>query len=203
MGQDPQIALLNSGLFKMGSQGRAKTTLEPRKDAFHLPALIIGLLRKAFFHLTSVWSCRSDPFMTPIIDRYDRRANTKYFTTELMMPLAIVSWIAQQLLDRQATYRLPDRWRQIRRVITRGNTHHRPSDQMAGVMTDNGQFGPITVTFGAFALTQQVVAADELRVQAGGVDGGFRMPLDQTTQLCSPENGLQETLKSPFFTRRC
>jgi len=203
MGQDPQIALLSSGLFTMGSQSRSKTTLEPRKDALGLPTLVIGLLRKAFFHLPTIWSCRSDPFTTPIIDRYDRAADTKYFTTKLLVPLAIVSCIAQQLLNRQATYRLPDRWWQIRRIITRCHAHHRPSDQMASVMTDNSQLGPITVTLGAFALTQQVVAADELTVQTGSVDGGFGMLLDQTTQLCSVKNGLQETLKSPFFTRRC
>ncbi len=164
MGQYPQAALLSPCLFTLSSQGRSKTTLETRKHALGLPALIIGFLRKAFFHLPSIWSCRSNPFMTPIIDRYDRRADTKYFATELMMPFAIVSWIGQQLIDGKATYRLPERWWKIRRVITRGYTDHRPSDQMAGVMTDNGQLGPITVTLGAFALTQQVVTADVLRV---------------------------------------
>ncbi len=164
MGQHPQAALLGPCLFSASPQGRIKPPLELREDALGLPALIIGLLRKAFLHLPAIWSCRSNPFMTPIIDRYDRRADTKHFPTELMVPFGIVGWISQQLIDGKTTYRLPDRWWKIRRVITRGYTDHRPSDQMAGVMTDNGQLGPIAVTLGAFALTQQVVTADVLRV---------------------------------------
>ena len=164
MGQHPQAALLGPCLFSASPQGRSKTTLETRKHALGLPALIIGILRKAFFHLPSIWGRRNNPFTTAIIDRYDRRADTKHFPTDLMVPFGIVSWISQQLIDGKTTYRLPDRWWKIRRVITRRYTDHRPSDQMAGVMTDNGQLGPIAVTLGAFALAHQVVTADVLRV---------------------------------------
>ena len=178
MGQYTQAALLGTALGFTGSQGRAKPTLKPRKYTLNLPTLIIGLLRKAFLHLPAIWSCRCSFLITSIVDRYDRRADTKYFPTELVMPFTIVSWIGQQLIDSKATYRLLDCWCKIRRVITRSYTNHCGSDQMAGVMTNNSQFGPITVTLGTFTLTHQIVPANILRIQAGGIYGSFGILLD-------------------------
>lgn len=56
MGQYTQAALLRPALCFMGSQGRSEATLKPRKHALGLPTVIIGLLRKAFLHLTAIWS---------------------------------------------------------------------------------------------------------------------------------------------------
>jgi hypothetical protein len=114
----------------------------------------------------------------------------------------VVAGVGQQAVEGDVAGRLPHRLRELGRIVAGAARGHRPCQEVRGIVADYRQLGPGSAAFKT-PTAAQVIQAGLVRLEARGVDRGFRACPDQAEGLRSGKNSGQERLESPFFSSRC
>lgn len=120
-----------------------------------------------------------------------------------MVVLGVVGRVAQDCVEGQVGTRLAHRRREVRRVVAGPATDDGTCDQVGTGVADRGQLGPERLPKGGLSPPPLEVAADMPCLQARGVDGALRTPLDQAERTRADENGGKKAFKRPPFSNRC
>lgn len=201
MGQNSHQALGIASFILGRSQRRSQASLVLRDRAFHMPAMSVHAPVKPTLHLSSIAAFRPLPGV-PFVGRDDRRADAQFLAGEAMVVLAVVARVPDQPVDREMATRLPDRFRKLRRVLTRAVAHHGPGKQVGVGVTHQGELGPMAPQESFVPDAMNVMAGGMSTLQAGRVNDGFRLGLDQATRFSKAENRLKELVERPFFSSR-
>ena len=70
------------------------------------------------------------------------------------------------------------------------------------VFTGDRQFGPTSIPLYSAAAFEEV-SADVLAFHTSRINAGFNVLVDQTVGSGSPENGVEDSLNTPFFRSLC
>jgi hypothetical protein len=184
-----------------GSQSRSEAALELGEHAFGLPTLSIDPPRKTALHPTTI--ATADATLTAAeIHRDDGGPDAQFFAAEPMVRFGVIAGVAQQPVDRKMARRLRDGGLEVGGIVAGPRAHLGRPDEVRVVVADHGDLGPGPIPFHA-ALSVQEVPADVVTFQAGGVDAGLGLALQQASGLGSAENGVEQLIESPFFRSRC
>jgi len=190
-----------STLRRTGGQGVSVEPFESGEHAFSLPTLTVDPPREASLHLTTI-AATGAPLAAAGVYGNHAGPDAQRFATKPVVSLGIIGRIAQQPANRKVVHGLTDSGPEVGGIVTRPGASPGGPDQMRIVLADDGKFGPGPVAFGAAPATQEV-PADIMACQAGGVDAGLGLRLQQARGLGNAENGLEQSIESPFFRSRC
>ena len=157
---------------------------------------------KARFHLPTVFDLRPFATAATVVERDDRRADSEPFSTEAVVVLAVVGGISDQAVKGNVQGRLRHGLGKLRRIVAGSSTDHRGSKQMAAGVTYDGHLGPASASEAFVAPALNLIGTGVSALRTAGVDGPFRALIDQADGAGVVENGSQELLESPFFSRR-
>lgn len=185
-----------------GPQGRTEPSLVTADDALGLPTLPIDALQKAAFHLPPIFGFGPPTARVAPVQGNDRAANPQFLAAEPVVAFAVITRVAQQPGEVKVTNGLAHGRGKLRVVIARSADHVRAGDQVRLGVADQRELGPAATPKTAETATIDEVGADVMAFQAGGVDGPFGLGGQQPQFAGTSENGLQQSGKSPFFSRR-
>ena len=201
MSQNSHQTLRLPGSSRSRRQGRTQAAFVLRERALRVPTTAVELCGKAVVHPSAVQGFRPAAPFAPVVDGNHDRTDAKLFAADAVVAFGVVSRVAHQAVDRRVTDGLRDGRHEVRRIVAGAAPHARGGDQMTGMVGDGGQLGITPVAFHS-AGTGQKVTADVVALQAGRVNGRFRLGLDQAALRGNAENSFEESVKSPFLRRR-
>ena len=186
---------------RTGGQSSSEEPLESREHAFGLPTLSIDPPGKPVLHLTTITAAGAT-LAAAGVHRDHGGPDAQFFATEPMVRFGVVRPVAQQTVDREVIHRLGDRGPEVRGIVTRPRTHPGGPDEVCVVVADDGELGPGPILFRAPPAMQEI-PADVMTFQAGGVNAGLGLGVQQANGLGHTENGVEQLIESPFFRSRC
>ena len=201
MSQHPDTAFGKACTFFAGSEGASQTSLQPREDALHMPTLPENCARKPFGHAASI-GCGRRALRPARVKPDHCPTNTQLLAAHPMISLGVEAPVGQQCVDGQMRYSLAHGGNKVRPVIARSLAHRQGRDQVSGIVRHHGELGPETIPLDS-SLSVKEMPADVMAFQAGGIDGSLDRRRGETQLGCPPEDGAQESVKTPFFTSRC
>ena len=174
---------------QLGCRATWLAVLLPGKLPFHFPA-VLGL-----GPLTAVVSG---------VEGDHGAVDAQLFAAQLVVVLGVIAFVRQDPVWMEIRPRLSHGCRALRRGLAEAGADHDPGDQVAGRMGDGRELGPTCppASPGVLAPSVLAIGADVMGFQAGGVDSGFGIPVDQATGTGPGEASGQEVMESPFFMRR-
>lgn len=201
MRENSQETFRLSGSRCSRRQGRAQAAFMLREHALRVPTSAVQLCGEAIVHASAINGFRPGTAVASVVDRNHDRMDAQFFAADSMMPLGVVGWIAHQAMNRRMTNGLRDGWHEVGRVVAGTAPHTRGGDQITGMMGDRGELGIKPIALGS-ACAGQKMATDVMTLQTRRIDRGLGLRRDQAALRGNTENGLEESVKSPFLRRR-
>lgn len=167
-----------------------------------MPTMAVDPRVEPPFHLSPISGFRPFSSVATPIQMDHGTTNTPLFAGKTMVVFAVVPRVPQQTIDGEMATRLANRLGKLRPILTRAITDHGAGKPVSRRVTNHGQFWPAAAQESFVSDTTDVVPGGVSRFQAGGVDGRFRLVIDQAARLGKAENRSQEPVKRPFFKSR-
>ena len=202
MRDNAKQGLAISRLPGSSGQGRTEATLMLRDHALNVPTTTVQPFREAAMHLLPVPARRQRPWAAAWIHRNDRRTHRQFFPTDAVVLLGVIRRVGVQAVDGHVSAGLANGGQEVRRVVARAFARLGCQDQMAVVVTDQGELRIASELLHP-ALPGQEVAADMVALQPRGINGRFGPLFDQAAGLGVAQNRREQSVKSPFFRSRC
>lgn len=192
-----------SGRVRAASQRRTEAPLVLRNSALAVPAMAIHPMRKATSHLAAVFRFGPAAACVAAVERNDCRANTEFLPRQSVVVFCVIPGVCQQTCDGKATAGLPKTGGKLRGISAGAVAQRGAGPQIRRRVTHHGQLGPGTPDEWTKRLSaNDVVGRDVMVVQPGGVDTDLGLRFDQAACVGNAENGVEEGIESPFFSRR-
>jgi hypothetical protein len=128
--------------------------------------------------------------------RDQRRPNVKLFATQPVVVLRVVTLIAEHFVDRVTSRGLPNRWRKLRRILTRSHADERTEVEVSREIARDRELR-IRESRVSAAKPPDVVAAHVAALEARRVDGDAALVSQQADRLRDPKHGSQQELEGP------
>ena len=201
MGNNSHHAFRFAGHRGAGLEGRTEATFVLGDGALNVPASPVDPRGKPVVHLPTIACLGSGISGSPRVYGNHGGLHAQGFATETMVSFRIVGPVGEEAMDRQVLRGLGDGGHKVGRVIARPVTHLQRGDQVRAVMGHQRHLRVTPVPFHA-ARAFEKVAADMMTLYTSRINGDFGAFFDQAALLGNPENGPEESLKSPFFRSR-
>lgn len=202
MRQRPQAAFTDLGVPATCSQGRAEDALTLRECALDLPTLPEQAAEVQSLHRTAIGRPRPAAAGIPAVQSDGGLGDAQSLTAESVIVLAIVTGVAKQSVPAHSAGRRGDGFTELRRVLTRPLGDHDRDEQVATRVADRRQLGPAEAEEPPVPRPQDVRARGVTALEAGCVDGGFRLAAESAEALGARDDGGKESCDPPFFKRR-
>ena len=201
MGECSEAALGEAGGGGACGEGRAEAAFVLRDDAFGVGPAAVEAVRKLVIQPAAVGALGFALMRAARVDRDDDGRDAERFATDAMMRLDVVGPVAVEPIDRQVLDGLRDGGQKRGRVLAGAGAQRHRGDEVAVVMTDEGDLGKSPVSPRA-AGDGEIVPTDVMTLETGGVDGGLGPRVDQAALRGEAENRPPESIESPFFNSR-
>ena len=179
MGEDPEDNLMPLRGGGVGGQGRAEAAFVLAEAALCVPSLMVQGARELPPHGAPVKRFRPAPAGIAWIERDDTVPHPALLAAKAVVVLGIIARIGKRGVEGQEGSRLPHRWGEVGRVLTRPGAGNRAEDQVRMHMDNGGELGPGPLAVPRTSAAQAEVGADVPGLEPGGVHGGHRRSVDQ------------------------
>lgn len=202
MSQDSHQELLAPRIVGPGPQSRSQLSLVLGERTFDVDPLGVHMARKAALEGPAV------PTPRPLarashVDRCHQRADPQKLPAELVMALAVVGRIRQDLVESDSRGAFHHRGCKVGRVIAGAPAYLSGQPQITSRVTQHRQLGkgarPEVPGVGTLAAEVEAYMAGFV---AGRVDRPFGILLDQAAAVGAPGNRVEQSIETPFFKRR-
>jgi len=161
-----------------------------------MPASSVEAVGKAAVQLGPVAGLGGVLMRATRVDGKDGRSDAPLPSADAMVVFDIVGTVAEQAVDGKVSHRLGHGGKKVRRVLTGAVAESHRSDQMSGMMEDEGQLGKSPVLFHPTGAEQEVTA-DVVAFHSRCVDRGFRFFFDSSLSPGDAERFRHQSLESP------
>lgn len=203
MDEDSDQRLGESCDLEATEEDRAQAALVSGDLALDQPTLAVEQAREASAEGATKGSQRPLAPAVASMEPDDALGDAKGFEGVLEIGFGIVAGVGQDAMERNSLMRLGDEGREVE--VVRGRAHGDPGRQEERGLEvgHEGDFDPA----GALEFPRRpaisVVVADVIGVEAGGIDGGDGIVGDQATIAGASNDGVEEGVEGPFFSKRC
>ncbi len=202
MSQDAEEALDGAGGLGPISQCGTQVPFVLREGALGVGAMTVHATREPAMHLAAV-DAFGPPAMTAGVHGDHRGSHAQRFAAHAVIGLAVVAGVRQDPVPHEFGRPLDHDRDQMRTVVPGSSGDFGGQPEIAARVAQDGELGPAPrpETAGCTSMSE-IVAAGVMVFEPGGIDGPFRLRVDQAEALSALEDSMLESLKSPFFRSR-
>lgn len=203
MDEDSDQRLGESRGLEATEEDRAQAALVSGDLALDQPALSVERARETTAEGATKGSQRPLAPAVASMEPDDALRDAKGFEGEVEIGFGIVAGVGQDAVERNPLMRLGDEGSEVGVVRSRAHGDAGRQEERGFEVGHEGDFDPARALEFPRRPAIPVVVADVTGVEAGGIDGSDGFVGDQATIAGASNDGVEEGVEGPFFSKRC
>lgn len=203
MNEDSDQRLGKARRVDAAGQDRTQSPLVSGDLTLDEPTLSVEQARETSAEGATKRSQRPLASAVAAIEPDDALWNSKSFESQLEIGFGVIARVGKDAVERSPLMSLGDEGAEVRAIRGGAEAHASRQEERRLKFGHEGDLDPA----GALEFSRRpaipVVVADVTGVEAGGVDGGDGLVGDQATLAGALEDGIEEVVEDPFFSKRC